>query len=250
MTRKQTNIIVVGVALCLILVAGAWFLAVRPQMNKRAQNGAAAAAARQATAVQRTKIADLTAKKHKLDQAAGQLDQIAQQFPADFDQPEWVKVVTDAARNNGVQLDSINPSVPEVLTNLTPAGAAGKSGTTNPSTTTPGAAPPPAPAPTTPGTTTSGSGTTGTAPGVASSAANAGALVAMSSVTINATGPVDNLRRFLAALSALPRPLLVDSATITATSRTSGGSTGSGLAVTGRTFLIRALPRPGETPAP
>lgn len=215
MTKKQTQIIAIGALMAVALVAAAFFLGIKPQLARAAAANTERDAALAEQSSLEVVLADLQAKQAGLGTAQKAYKSLAAQFPEEFGISSWLNMVTAAANDAGVALVDIQPGLPTVGT-----------GTTADAAVVPVVPVAPAPA----------DGQTPIDPATGAPVAAAPVSeVAYSQVTMSAEGSTAEIRRFVALLATMERPLLIDSLSYT-------GQGNSVVSITGKTFLLKALP--------
>lgn len=224
MTKKQTQIVVVGLVLALTMGGLAYFFGVKPQLANAATYEAERENSEAITATLNARLVDLEAKQAEIGTAQAEYDALARSFPEDFEVSQWIGTVTAAANRSGVTLTELSPTVPAL-------------GTGEISETGQEAAVAPPPPSDVAGSAEAAEGAVPVDPN-AVPAAPVGD-VAYSTVNINATGSTGALRAFVAALASLDRPLLVD--TMALADSAEGEPS---LTIVGRTFLLRSLAAP------
>lgn len=133
---KLRNMIVVAALAAVVLLAAGWFLLVSPQRAKAADYQAQAASVRSATSSLQTQLAMLRAQAKTLPAQRAKLQAIATKIPNNPAEPALVRALTKAADDAGVDLVSIAPSLPALVsappTTAAPAAGAGASPTSGP----------------------------------------------------------------------------------------------------------------------
>jgi hypothetical protein len=220
-TKKQQQIIIIGVVAILIVLVGAYMFGIKPQLSSRAEHKAATAVAQTQVDTLTGTLSTLKTKEADLPNAKAKAKGLATAFPADFEQDSWIKMMTVAAAEANVKVATISVTQPTDALTSTPGS--------------PGAvaAAPAAPAAT--GTTTpTANPAAGTTPVSVTSD------VAVSTVSLSITGPRANVVNYLHALESMTRPLLIDAVTA------SQGEAGPDVTVsiTGKTFLVSPLVDP------
>lgn len=205
MTKRQQQIVAVAVLAAVVVLAGAYFFAIKPQMNNRQANQDAAIAAEQEVATLQATLVELRRKEAELPQAQEAVDELNRRFPSTFQQDRWLDSVRTVAGRSGVELSAISPTVPAFASEADPDAPAVALDPESPAV-----------------------------------AAGPG-LIAEVSVTINASGSKRALTQFLAGLENMERPLLAESVAI---SGREGASSEGTLTLTGKTFLSREMDSP------
>lgn len=207
MTAKQQQTIIVGVVIGLVVALGAYFAVIKPKLAERTASLAASAQARTEAQTLESQVATLEAKRAALPEAEEQMAAMTEKFPNDYRQDEWLLMISKVARTSGVEVGSISPTEP------TSPG-------TDPNVVTTTAAP--------------------VDPTTGMPVADTSFPVAQSEVSLDATGTVAEVARFISGLENMKRPLLVT------TVQFGGGEHNEPATVTlvGKTFLSRPLDAP------
>ena len=121
MSRIQQWVAGTVVAVIAIVAAG-WFLAISPQKHKVTSLTSQAAAQEQVNSKLRTNLAVLTSQMQDVPSEQADIAKVAQRVPADPDMPNYVRALTAAAQQTGVELVSISPGIPSAV--VLPAAAA------------------------------------------------------------------------------------------------------------------------------
>src|SRR5581483_4331137 len=126
------------------MLAGGWFLLVSPQRSHAASYRNQAATQQQENGTLQSQISQLLQQKNGLPAQQRLLDSMAQKVPSTPDLPALIRQLSAAADNAGVDLVSLAPSTPAMVT--TTAGATGPvapatTGTTSATPATRAAAP-------------------------------------------------------------------------------------------------------------
>jgi Tfp pilus assembly protein PilO len=145
MTRIQQWIAGAVVAILAIVAAG-WFLAIAPQKHKASNLLAQVSQQDQSNSGLRTTLSRLTAQMSAVPAEAASVAAIAQKIPSDPAMPDYVRTLTAAAKQTGVELVSIAPSIPVAVAVAAPVVAA-PTASTSPAATASAAAPAPAAVP-------------------------------------------------------------------------------------------------------
>lgn len=212
MTGYQTKTITVAALISTALAVLGWFVGAQPQLDNVSKYKDEAVSARQAADQIRANIGQLKQKELDLPGAQREYQELARQFPHNFEASSWADMIYSAARSAGAELEELSPSIPQVSATGVAPGA-------------PAATPAPA--------QPAGSQSAG-----AASAPQGN--MASSSVTISASGSSAELRDFVERLSRLPRPILVSSLSI------SDGDDGATVNISGTTYLMRELADPNS----
>lgn len=210
MTATQTKIIALASFLILGLMAGGYFLSIKPMMDRTAQANEAAEAAEAQTQTLNATLTGLKAKQDNIAKAQSEYRRLARQFPDAFIAADWAAMLNRTAQRHGVQIVNLSPSVP---TAVAPSD---------------GSAPPPAAAP-------------GQTPAVA---LGEDVTVAQSDVIINVEGSLANITAFMNQITSLERPLLVGGISVTHDESREGATANA--EIRGVAFLMRDLPLPDD----
>ncbi|GAB6904010.1 hypothetical protein [Kineosporia succinea] len=104
------------VALCLVLLVAAWFLLIDPRRGQETDlRDAAVASDSQASQLQ-IQVAKLKSQASDLPAQKAKLEQIAKQLTPDAGIPDFVRALQQIAAESGVELSSIAPGSPVVVT--------------------------------------------------------------------------------------------------------------------------------------
>jgi Tfp pilus assembly protein PilO len=174
------------VVVLLLIVAAGWFLAIAPQKHKATNLGGQATAQEQANSGLRNQVAELTAKVSAVPSEEADVAAITQKIPSDPGLPDYVRELTNAAGQTGVELVSIAPSTPAVVTVAAAAVPAATAATPSASSAAVAAAP----------------------------AVPAVTLQAIP-VALTVQGGYFQIQQFTAALQRLPRSTIIGSVSIT-----------------------------------
>jgi Tfp pilus assembly protein PilO len=170
MTKTRQWSVFTAVAVVVVLLAG-WFLLVKPQSSKTSTLKAQASTQEQANQLLVTTIAQLQAEERQLPQQQQALQKFATQVPNNAAEPTIIRQLSAAAAGAGVDLVSMTPGSPTLVT---------ASGTV-PGSTSLGAAP-----------------------------STSGQLIQLP-LSLGITGTYPNVESFFQSLEKLPRALLVTS---------------------------------------
>jgi Tfp pilus assembly protein PilO len=143
MTRIQQWIAGTVVAVIAIAAAG-WFVAIAPQSHKASNLVGQAVTQEQDNVAARNTLARLTTQMTKVPAEQAEVAAIAQKIPADPGLPSYVRNLTAAAAQTGVELVSIAPGVPATV--VVPAATVAPAPTASAAATPAAAAPVAAPA--------------------------------------------------------------------------------------------------------
>ncbi|HTW19060.1 MAG TPA: type 4a pilus biogenesis protein PilO [Mycobacteriales bacterium] len=169
MTKTRQWTVFTAIAVLAVLVVG-WFLLVKPQNSKVSTLKSQAATQQSSNAVLQSQIASLESEQRQLPQQQAALQKFASEVPPNASEPMLIRQLSAAAAGAGVDLVSITPGAPTVVS----------------------------------GTSTTSGGTTSLAP--ATSTANQ--LVQLP-VSLAITGTFPNVESFFQALEKLRRSTLV-----------------------------------------
>lgn len=114
MSKLRNLILVAGLAAVVLLAAG-WFLLVSPQRAKAADYETQTESVRSTTSSLQTQLAMLRAQAKTLPAQRAKLQAIAAKVPNNPAEPALVRALTKAADAAGVDLTSIAPSTPGLL---------------------------------------------------------------------------------------------------------------------------------------
>lgn len=114
MTRRQ-QLIAGCVALCLVILAGSWFLLDKPRKQAVADLQAKAAQQESTNASTRTQVAVLRDVAARLPAAQKQAAALGNRVPASPELVALIRQLTDAAAHSGVGLQGITPTKPTAL---------------------------------------------------------------------------------------------------------------------------------------
>jgi Tfp pilus assembly protein PilO len=103
------------VAVVIAIVAAGWFLAIAPQRHRVTSLASQAAAQEQGNSKLRTNLAVLTSQMQDVTSEQADIAATAQRIPANPDMPDYVRALTAAAQQAGVELVSISPSTPAAV---------------------------------------------------------------------------------------------------------------------------------------
>jgi|SRR5450631_490291 len=189
MSRIQQWVAGTVVAVIAIVAAG-WFLAVAPQKQKVTSLASQAATQEQSNSKLRTNLAVLTSQMQAVPSEQADVAAIAQRIPSEPNIPNYVRALTAAAQQAGVELVSIAPSAPQAVTI---------------------AAAPVAVAPAQADATTAASKSAAPS-AVGAAVAPAAAPVSLQTipVSLSVQGGYFQIQQFIAALEKLPRTTIVD----------------------------------------
>src|SRR5450755_4119500 len=191
MSRIQQWVAGTVVAVIAIVAAG-WFLAISPQKHKVTSLASQAAAQEQTNSKLRTNLAVLTSQMQDVPSEQADVAAVAQRIPTDPDMPNYVRALTAAAQQAGVELVSISPSAPSAV--VLPAAVAPVSTAVDGASAAPSKAPAESDA-------------------AAAPAAPAVAPVSLQTITVSLSvqGGYFQLQQFTAALEKLSRSTVVSS---------------------------------------
>lgn len=224
MTTTRRWVIGTAIAVVVILAAG-WMLLVKPQKHKVSGLHDQTATQLQANQLLLTQISALQAEQKELPQQQLVLQKFATEIPDTASEPAIIRALTETAKGAGVDLATITPGSPTLVSSA-PATASQSLG----------------------GTSTSG--------------ASAGTLYSLP-LSLAVSGGYSNIESFFSGLEHLPRAFLVSSFNLNPGS-TSAGSSGGGavansLNATISTAVFYAtvapvpppatVPQPASTPA-
>ncbi len=114
MTRRQ-QLIAGCVALCLVILAGSWFLLDKPRKQAVADLQAKAAQQESTNASTRTQVAVLRDVAARLPAAQKQAAALGNRVPKSPELVSLIRQLTDAAAHSGVDLQGITPTKPTAL---------------------------------------------------------------------------------------------------------------------------------------
>ncbi len=198
---RQWSLLTVGV-IAVVFLAG-WFLAISPQHSHASSLRKQQASQEQANQELQTTLARLTAQAKDVVTNQARLAEIAKELPATPDLPIYVRSLTAAAAATNVDLVSITPGTPTVLSPAkvaTPAAPAAATASAAPAATASAAA-------------TSGGGKAPSA-GSTTGAAAATAGLQTISVSIVVNGDYFALEQFLTKLETMQRTTIVSSVSL------------------------------------
>jgi Tfp pilus assembly protein PilO len=178
MTRIQQWLAGTVVAVVVIVAAG-WFVAIAPQKHKAASVNSQAASQEQSNDGLRNRVTALTAQMSAVPAEEASVAAVAAKIPADPELPAYVRALTTAASQTGVELVSISPGIPTTV--VIPATA------------------------TVPTATASASSTAAATPTAAAAPASLEAI----SLGIDVQGGYFQIQQFTAALQRLARTTVV-----------------------------------------
>jgi Tfp pilus assembly protein PilO len=178
MTRIQQWVAGTAVAV-LVIVAAGWFVAIAPQKHKAANVNSQATSQEQSNDGLRNRVTALTAQMSAVPSEEADVAAVAARIPADPELPSYVRALSTAASQTGVELVSISPGVPTTV--VVPAATV---------------APTPA---------ASGSSTAAATPSAAAAPASLQAI----SLGLDVQGGYFQIQQFTAALQRLPRSTVV-----------------------------------------
>lgn len=203
--RQWSMLTAVGV---LAVLAGGWFLLVSPQRSHASSLRAQAAQQQQTNDMLQSQVAALRAQQQNLPKEQARLAQIATKIPDNPALPSLIRSLSDAADGAGVDLGSLSPAQPSMVT------ASGGARTLTPST------------------------------GTAGSTA-AAAPLAQIPVTLTVTGSYFNIEQFIASLENLRRAMKVTGFSLApgsgAPAASGSGSSSSAATPGGLTASIQAV---------
>lgn len=128
---KLRNLVAVGALAAVALLSAGWFLLVSPQRSQAAALRTDADGVRSSTSSLQTQLAMLRAQAKNLPAQRAKLQAIAAKVPNNPAEPALVRALTKAADAAGVELISIAPATPAVISApvaAAPAGAAPAAG--------------------------------------------------------------------------------------------------------------------------
>ena len=117
-----------AVALCLVLLVGAWFMLVSPRRADAAALTDSATASDQQAQLLQIKLTELKSQATDLPKQKAKLAEIAAELTPDADLPKYLSDLQDAATTTGVSLDNVAPGTPTLVT-LTGSNAGATAGT-------------------------------------------------------------------------------------------------------------------------
>jgi Tfp pilus assembly protein PilO len=182
---KLKQYVVFTVLGCLVVLAAGWFLLVSPKRSDATALRAQADTQVTANSQLSTQLQVLKAQAKDLPKQQAKLAAVAAKIPSNPALPALVRALTSAATSAGVELVTMTPGPPVLVTPVAPVAAA----TAAKSATTPG---------TTAATATSSS---------------AGELASIP-LTLNVAGGYFQVEQFVAALENLPRSMRVTSLSV------------------------------------
>jgi Tfp pilus assembly protein PilO len=216
MEKMRQWSILTGVAVVAVFALG-WFLLVSPQRSHAASLRSQAASQQSANATLQAQVSQLEQQKKDLPAQQRVLAQIATKIPSNPELPALIRQLSAAAQGAGVDLVSMAPSPPALVTSVASTSAATLTGTT-------------------------ASGTTPAAHAKASP-------LAQIPLSIQVQGSYFNLESFFAAAEKLSRAMLVTQFSMTpAGGAGSGSAPASGSSTGASTGAQHALP-PGTLSA-
>lgn len=238
------KMIVVCVLVASLILGAAYMFVVSPASSTKAANKDELELATQAAAAASGQVAQLKQNADMVGDATADIEELTSRFPTDFEQEVWLLLLSDAAKEAGVTIKTLVPSLPaDPSTIVDGQGGAAVAPPTStlpgtpaaPGTAVPGAVPgAPAPGVTTPGTTPPA---TGTDPAAAAAVPVASPL-AVSVVSMEVQGSRDSMVRFMQILEQLERPLILTNVQIAGSGDSVTGT------ITGRTYLSRPVEIP------
>jgi len=186
MTKTRQWSVFTAIAVLAVLAVG-WFLLVKPQNSKVTSLKSQAASQQANNQLLVSQIATLQSEEKQLPQQQQALQKFATQVPTDASEPTIIRQLSAAAAGSGVDLVSITPGAPTVVSaSSTPVGG---------SSLTP--------------------------------AASSGSTLVQLPVSLGITGTFPNVESFFQSLEKLPRALLVTGWSICPDPATSAGSGGT-----------------------
>jgi Tfp pilus assembly protein PilO len=185
---KLKQYVVFTVLGCLVVLAAGWFLLVSPKRSDAASLKSQAAGQVTANAQLENQLAILKAQAKALPKQQARLASVAAKIPDNPALPALIRALTTAGVSAGVELVSVTPSTPALVTAAAPV--AGAPTAARPATGVPAAAAPGAPAST------------------------AGQLASIP-VTLNVAGGYFQVEQFVSNLENLPRSMRVGNITLT-----------------------------------
>jgi Tfp pilus assembly protein PilO len=125
MNKTRQWSVFTAIAVVVVLLAG-WFLLVKPQSSHASSLRTQAATQQASNQLLITQIATLQAEQKQLPQQQKELQKFATQVPTDVSEPTIIRQLSAAAAGAGVDLVSVTPGAPSLMTSAS-------------TTTTPGA---------------------------------------------------------------------------------------------------------------
>lgn len=114
--NKLRNLVVIGVLASVALLAAGWVFLVSPERSHAAKLKTDADGVRSSTSSLQTQLAMLRAQAKSLPAQRAKLQAISAKVPNNPAEPALVRALTKAADSAGVELTSIAPSTPAVMT--------------------------------------------------------------------------------------------------------------------------------------
>lgn len=195
--RQWSTFTAVGV---LAVLALGWFMLVSPQRSHAADLRTQAASQQQSNDMLRSQVAALRAQQKDLPKEQARLAQIAIKIPDNPALPSLIRSLSDAADGAGVDLGSLSPAQPTMVT-VTAAAQ-----------------------------TLAGSAATAAKPGVTASGTTAAAPptpLAQIPVTLTVSGSFFNIEQFIASLETLKRAMKVTGFSVNSASPAGGSAVAS-----------------------
>ena len=126
---KLRNLSAIAGVVALAILAAGWFLLVSPQRSQAAKLRSDADSTRSQSSALETKLAMLKAQAKGLPKQQARLNAISVKVPSNPAEPALVRMLTKAASEAGVDLTSIVPAQPALVTSVAPAAATSAAGT-------------------------------------------------------------------------------------------------------------------------
>jgi Tfp pilus assembly protein PilO len=189
MSRIQQWVAGTVVAIIAIVAAG-WFLAIAPQKQKVKSLASQAASQEQENSKLRTNLAVLTSQMQAVPSEQAAVAAVGQRIPTNPDMPSYIRALTAAAQQTGVELVSISPGAPVAV--AVPVAAVPASTAQD-------------------GVSASSAPSHAAAPNAGAAPAPAAASLQTISVNLSVQGGYFQIQQFVAALQKLTRSTVVSS---------------------------------------